>query len=99
VTETATAVSRRRRQVVNIALGAFFFVLGVIGILIPVMPQIVFFFLSAFFFSRASQRLRRALRRFRQRYPKLDNGYKRWREKRRRKRRERIRRRAASSRQ
>ena len=59
-----TPIHARRMR--NILLGISFFVLGVIGILIPVMPQIVFFFLSALFFSMVSPPLRRALRRFRQ---------------------------------
>ncbi len=45
------------------------------------MPQVVFFFLSALFFSLVSPRLRRALRRFRQRHPSVDNAYAKWREK------------------
>jgi uncharacterized membrane protein YbaN (DUF454 family) len=80
-----------RRKIWSIALGVFFFVLGVVGILIPVMPQLLFFFLSAIFFSRVSPRLRRAMRRFRQRYPKLDRAYSRWRETGRRKRQQIIR--------
>lgn len=71
----------QRRTTRNIALGIAFFVLGVIGILVPVMPQVVFFFLSALFFSLVSPRLRRALRRFRQRHPSVDKAYAKWREK------------------
>jgi len=75
-----------RRTTRNIALGILFFVLGVIGILVPVMPQVIFFFLSALFFSFVSPRLRRAMRRFRQRHPKVDRAYAKWREKGRRRR-------------
>lgn len=71
----------QRRTTRNIALGILFFVLGVIGILVPVMPQVVFFFLSALFFSLVSPRLRRALRRFRQRHPSVENAYAKWRQK------------------
>ena len=71
----------QRRTTRNIVLGILFFVLGVIGILIPVMPQVVFFFLSALFFSFVSPRLRRAMRRFRQRHPSVDKAYAKWREK------------------
>ena len=74
---TRTPIHARRGR--NIVLGIFFFVLGVIGILIPVMPQIVFFFLSALFFSMVSPRLRRALRRFRKRHPSVDRAYAKWR--------------------
>ncbi len=87
----------RRSRARNLLLGFFFFILGVIGVLIPVMPQVVFFLMSALFFSLVFPRVRRAIRRFRQRYPKLDASYKKWRGKARRKRQERIRRRAASS--
>jgi uncharacterized membrane protein YbaN (DUF454 family) len=86
---TRTPIHARRGR--NIFLGIFFFVLGVIGILIPVMPQIVFFFLSALFFSMVSPRLRRALRRFRKRHPSVDRAYAKWREKGRKKRQEIIR--------
>ena len=81
---TRTPIHARRGR--NILFGILFFVLGVIGILIPVMPQIVFFFLSALFFSMVSPRLRRALRRFRKRHPSVDRAYAKWREKGRRKR-------------
>lgn len=87
----STPVQRRTTR--NIVLGIFFFVLGVIGILVPVMPQVVFFFLSALFFSLVSPRLRRALRRFRQRHPSLDRAYSKWREKGRKRRLKRIRKR------
>jgi ferric-dicitrate binding protein FerR (iron transport regulator) len=70
-----------RKKAWNIALGVFFFVVGVIGVLVPVMPQLVFFFLSLVFFSRVSPRLRRAVRRWRQRHPKVENAYRSWRRK------------------
>ena len=79
--------SAYRRKIWNIALGTFFFILGVIGIIIPVMPQLLFFFLSLVFFSRVSKRLRRALRRFRQKHPKVERAYVNWRRKAREKRR------------
>lgn len=69
----------RRRKIWNIVLGIFFLILGLIGILIPVMPQVLFFVLSAIFFSRVSPRLRRALRRYRKRHPKIDRAYANWR--------------------
>ncbi len=59
--------------------------------IIPVMPQFIFFFLSALFFSMVSPPLRRALRRFRKRHPSLDSAYKKWREKARLKRRRHMR--------
>ncbi len=79
-----TPIHARRGR--NILLGLLFFVLGVIGIFIPVMPQFVFFFLSALFFSMVSPRLRRALRRFRKRHPSIDRAYAKWRERGRRRR-------------
>jgi Protein of unknown function (DUF454) len=83
------------RRIRNILLGLVFFVLGVIGVFIPVMPQIIFFFLSALFFSLVSPSLRRRLRRFRQRHPSLERAYQKWREKARRRRQKHIRRRRA----
>lgn len=86
VTAGHHAGKAQRRKIWNIALGLFFLILGIIGIIIPVMPQFVFFFLSAVFFSRVSPRLRRAMRRLRKRYPKIDRAYTNWRERARRKR-------------
>jgi uncharacterized membrane protein YbaN (DUF454 family) len=82
----------RRRRARNLALGIGFFLLGVIGVLIPVMPQVPFFVMSALFFSLVFPRVRRALRRFRHRHPKLDDAYRKWRGKARRKRQARLRR-------
>ena len=69
------------------------FILGVIGLLIPVMPQVLFFALSVFFLSLVSPTVRRWLRRFLRDHPKVAQAYKRWRDKGRQKRREIIRRR------
>jgi uncharacterized protein len=88
----ARRAKQKRRKIWNVALGIFFFILGVIGVLIPVMPQLVFFFLSLVFFSRVSPRLRRAVRRWRLRHPKVENAYKNWRRKSREKRLQLIRR-------
>jgi hypothetical protein len=79
-----------RRKIRNLALGIGFFVLGVIGVLVPIMPQVPFFIMSALFFSLVFPRVRRALRRFRHRHPKLDEAYRKWRNKARRKRRARL---------
>jgi len=68
-------------------------VLGVIGIAIPVMPQIPFFIMSLLFFSLVFPPIRRAIRRFLRRHPKLAGAYKKWRDKGRRKRQELIRKR------
>jgi uncharacterized membrane protein YbaN (DUF454 family) len=81
-----------RRRMRNIALGIFFFVLGVIGVLIPVVPQVPFFVMSLLFFSLVFPKVRRALRRWRHRHPKIDQAYQKWREKSRRRRQQRIRR-------
>ena len=91
----AGAKRRRRSKTLDLLLGIFFFILGIIGILIPVLPQIPFFIMSALFFSFVFPSVRRALRRWRRRYPKLDAAYKKWRTKARHKRRESIRRRRA----
>ena len=75
-----------KRRLRNIVLGIAFFVLGVIGVFIPVMPQLIFFLLSLIFFSMAFPSLRRRVRRFRQRHPTLERAYVKWREKSRKKR-------------
>jgi len=85
----------RRNKLWNLTLAIFFFVLGFIGLLIPVMPQILFFAIGLLFLSLVSPTVRRRVRRFLHQHPKLAHAYKRWREKRRRKRREMIRRRKA----
>jgi uncharacterized membrane protein YbaN (DUF454 family) len=64
----------------------FFFILGVIGVLVPIMPQVPFFIMSALFLSLAFPTVRRAIRRWRHRHPKLDASYKKWRARGRRKR-------------
>jgi uncharacterized membrane protein YbaN (DUF454 family) len=92
-----TPVHRRRTR--NTILGFVFFALGVVGLIVPVMPQVVFFLLSAIFFSLVSPRLRRAMRRFRKRHPKLDAAYSKWRESARRRRQRRIRHRRAYARE
>lgn len=79
---------RGRRRAWNIALAVFFFVLGVIGILVPIMPQFIFFALSLVFLSLVSRRVHRAVQRFLRRHPKMNASYNRWRHKLRAKRRE-----------
>ena len=83
---------KKRTKAANIALGVAFFILGVIGVLIPVMPQVPFFIASFFFFALVFPSVRRAQRRFLHRHPKIAHAYKKWRDKARRKRQELIRR-------
>ncbi|HEV8231337.1 MAG TPA: hypothetical protein VGQ75_03240 [Thermoanaerobaculia bacterium] len=83
----------RRNKAWNLALAIFFFILGFIGLLIPVMPQFLFFAMGILFLSFVSPTVRRGVRRFLHAHPKLAHAYKRWRDKGRRKRRELIRRR------
>jgi uncharacterized membrane protein YbaN (DUF454 family) len=83
---------RRRSKTHNLAYAIGFFILGVIGVLIPVMPQVPFFIMSALFFSLVFPKVRRALRRWRLKYPKLDAAYRKWRNKARHKRRAKMRR-------
>ncbi len=59
--------------------------------LIPVVPQVPFFIMSALFLSLVFPKVRRALRRFRRRHPKVEHAYRTWRNKARRKRRQRLR--------
>ena len=78
---------RGRRRARNIALAIFFFILGVIGVLVPIMPQVPFFVMSLLFLSLVSRRVHRGVRRFLSRHPKVEASYHRWRHKRRAKRR------------
>ena len=82
----------RRSRTRSLLLAIFFFILGIIGVLIPVMPQVPFFIMSALFLSLVFPKVRRALRRFRHRHPKIEEAYKKWRHGRIRKRLLRIRR-------
>lgn len=85
----------RRNRILNLFLAIFFFILGFIGLLIPVMPQVLFFVLGILFLSLVSPTVRRRVRKFLHAHPKLAHHYKRWRDKGRQKRRELIRRRRA----
>jgi hypothetical protein len=80
----------KRSKARNLILAIFFFILGIIGVLLPVVPQIPFFIMSVLFFSLVFPKVRRALRRFLHRHPKIAHAYKKWRDKARRKRRELI---------
>jgi uncharacterized membrane protein YbaN (DUF454 family) len=82
---------RRRSKVYNLAWAIFFFILGVIGVIIPVLPQIPFFVMSLLFFSLVFPSVRRKFRRFLHRHPKVAHAYKRWRDSARRKRQKMIR--------
>ncbi len=86
---------RRRSKTHNIVYAFLFFIVGVIGVLVPIMPQVPFFIMSALFLSLAFPRVRRAIRRWRHRHPKLDASYKKWRARGRRRRQDTIRKRRA----
>jgi uncharacterized membrane protein YbaN (DUF454 family) len=83
----------RRNKLRNLTLAIFFFILGFIGLLIPVMPQILFFAMGLLFLSLVSPTVRRRVRRFLHKHPKIAHAYKRWRNKGRQKRHAMIRRR------
>ena len=85
----------RRNKLWNLVLAIFFFTLGFIGLLIPIMPQVLFFALGILFLSLVSPTVRRRVRKFLHAHPKLAHMYQRWREKGRRRRLEIIRRRKA----
>ena len=85
----------RRNKLWNLTLAIFFFILGFIGILIPVMPQVLFFVMGLLFLSLVSPTVRRRVRRFLHEHPRVAHAYKRWRTRSRQKRREMIRRRKA----
>jgi len=82
--ERKSARRKRRKprgKAKNLAWAIFFFILGVIGVLIPVMPQVPFFIMSLLFFSLVFPSVRRRLRRFLHRHPKVAHAYKKWRDK------------------
>lgn len=83
----------RRSKAWNLALAIFFFILGAIGLAIPVMPQFIFFAMAILFLSLVSPTVRRKVRKFLHAHPKLAHQYKRWRDRGRQKRLEMIRRR------
>jgi uncharacterized membrane protein YbaN (DUF454 family) len=83
----------RRNRIWNLFLAIFFFILGFIGLLIPVMPQVLFFVLGILFLSLVSPTVRRRVRKFLHAHPKLAHHYKKWRDRGRQKRLEMIRRR------
>jgi uncharacterized membrane protein YbaN (DUF454 family) len=83
----------RRNKLWNLTLAIFFFILGFIGLLIPVMPQILFFAMGLLFLSLVSPTVRRRVRRFLHDHPRIAHAYKRWRNKGRQKRHAMIRRR------
>ncbi|HEU5250208.1 MAG TPA: hypothetical protein VFW15_09485 [Thermoanaerobaculia bacterium] len=85
----------RRNKAWNLALAIFFFLLGGVGLLIPVMPQFLFFAMGLLFLSLVSPTIRRRLRKFLHQHPKLAHAYKRWRDRGRQKRLAMIRRRKA----
>jgi len=93
---TRPRTRRRRSKTHNLAYAIGFFILGVIGVLIPIMPQVPFFIMSVLFFSLVFPKVRRALRRWRLKHPKLDASYRKWRARGRRKRHAAIRRRTGS---
>ena len=80
-----------RRKLHNLLYAAIFFVIGVIGVMVPIMPQVPFFVMSALFLSLVFPRVRRALRRFRLRHPRVEASYRKWRSRARQKRRTKIR--------
>jgi hypothetical protein len=81
----------RRSRTRNLLLAILFFILGVIGVLIPVVPQVPFFVMSVIFLSLVFPRVRKTIRHYRRRYPKLDVAYRKWRGAARRKRQDLIR--------
>src|SRR5262249_25163082 len=75
----------------NLAWAIFFFIVGVIGVMVPIMPQVPFFIMSLLFLSLVFPSVRRRLRRFLHRHPKIAHAYKSWRDRRRHNRRRRSR--------
>lgn len=49
------------RKVVFIIIGIIFTILGVVGVLLPIMPGVIFFVFAAYFFSKSSEAMHAAL--------------------------------------
>ena len=92
-TERGKGSKTRRSRVKNLFWAGFFFILGVIGVLLPIVPQVPFFIMSLLFLSLVFPSVRRALRRFLHRHPKMAHAYKKWKDRRRKKRQKHIRKR------
>jgi len=71
---------KRRSKAANLGWAIFFFILGVIGVMVPVMPQIPFFIASLLFLSLVFPAVARWRRRFLHRHPKVAHAYKKWRD-------------------
>lgn len=91
IQRSARGSSLRRSRVKNLIWAVFFFILGVIGVMVPVMPQIPFFVMSLLFLSLVFPSVRRRIRSFLHHHPKIARAYKKWKDRRRRKRQARIR--------
>ncbi len=91
----APGSSLRRSRAKNLFWAAVFFLLGVIGVMVPIMPQVPFFVMSVLFLSLVFPPVRRRLRRFLHHHPKIAHAYKKWKDRRRKKRLARIRRQKA----
>jgi uncharacterized membrane protein YbaN (DUF454 family) len=74
------APRNRAAKIKYLAFAIVFFLLGVVGLIIPVMPQIVFFAISLIFFSMISPPVRRRVRKFLQTHPRMAAAYKKWRD-------------------
>ncbi len=87
-----SGTSLRRSRAKNLFWAVVFFIVGVIGVMVPIMPQVPFFVMSLLFLSLVFPSVRRRLRRFLHHHPKIAHAYRKWRGRRRQKRLARIRR-------
>jgi len=83
--------SLRRSRAKNLSWAVVFFIVGVIGVMVPIMPQIPFFVMSLLFLSLVFPPVRRRVRRFLHHHPKIARAYSKWRDRRRQRRLKRIR--------
>jgi uncharacterized membrane protein YbaN (DUF454 family) len=66
-------VTHRFRHPIRIGLAIAFLLLGIIGLLIPIMPQTIFFIIAIALFFPSHPRVEKALKKFEPKWPRVCN--------------------------
>jgi len=64
------------KRIIKVGLGALLLLLGVIGVLLPLIPGIPFLVLGLGLLSLSSERIRRLIERFKERYQESKGRWK-----------------------